>query len=119
MSDLILQLALFLSLGAIIFTFAKKAPELGEGEGGAPPGAFLSRLPIHKYDARFASFAEKNLRRLRVVLLKVDNGVIGYLERIKSIANKGSYPNGTLRGLFNPEPGHQEFSEDKKSSQEV
>ena len=85
MLDFILQTVLFLSLGTVIFLIGRAVPRLGEGEG--EPGKvnrLLSKLPIHKYDAVIAGFLEKSLRKIRVFLLRVDNGVSGFLKKIKT-----------------------------------
>lgn len=84
MSDFILQTVLFLSLGAMVFLIGRAVPRLGEEAEPKKISRFFSNLPIHKFDAALAGMLEKNLRKTRVVLLRVDNGVSGFLQKIKT-----------------------------------
>lgn len=103
MTDFILQLAVFLSLGAIVYILARAIPRIEEEERTQNLffGRLAAHLPVHKFDAALASFLEKNLRKMRVVLLKVDNGVSNFLGKIKTNGN-GSGGNGQ-KSLFTKE----------------
>lgn len=84
MSDFILKIILIGSLGVIVYLIGRTVPRLGEEEASPKPVRnFLARLPVHKFDAALAGILEKSLRRLRVIILRVDNNVIGYLHRMK------------------------------------
>jgi len=84
MSDFILQTVLFLSLGAMVFLIGRAIPRLGEEAEPKKISRFFSNLPVHKFDAALAGFLEKNLRKTRVKLLRVDNAVSSFLQKIKS-----------------------------------
>lgn len=85
MLDFILEIVLFLSLGTVIYIVGRAVPRLSEEEAGPKRlRQFFAALPIHKFDAALASVLEKNLRKTRVMLLRVDNGVSVFLEKIKS-----------------------------------
>ncbi|HEY4524070.1 MAG TPA: hypothetical protein VJK04_04355 [Candidatus Paceibacterota bacterium] len=85
MSDFIIEIVLFSSLGTIIFLIGRAVPRLGEEEVKSKKlSQFFKSLPIHKFDAAFASFLEKSLRKIRVFFLRVDNGVSGFLQKIKT-----------------------------------
>ena len=84
MSDFILQTVLFLSLGAMIFLIGRAVPRLGEEAEPKKISRFFSNLPVHKFDVALAGFLEKNLRKTRVVLLRVDNSVSGFLKKVRS-----------------------------------
>lgn len=61
----------------------RAVPRLGEETEPKKISRFFSNLPIHKFDAALAGLLEKNLRKTRVILLRVDNGVSGVLQKIK------------------------------------
>lgn len=86
MSDFIIEIILFSSLGVIIFLIGRAVPRLGEEEIKSEKklSRFFKSLPIHEFDAALAGFLEKNLRKIRVLLLRVDNGMSGFLQKIKS-----------------------------------
>lgn len=76
MYDLILQLAMVLSLSAIVYLLARALPRVRD-EDVLVRGDYFERLvakiPISKIDAWFALLIAKFLRRLRVIILKFDN----------------------------------------------
>ncbi len=91
MYDLVLQLLIFSSLGAIIFIFARAVPRVTEGEGATHPVGFwdnlLRHLPLSKIDGTLNSFFEKFLRRSKVVLSRLDNLVTSYLNRVRKTSH--------------------------------
>lgn len=102
MYEFILQIVIFSSLGVMVFLLARGLARVGDAisVAGMPRRAnffdrLLRRLPLEKADAALGAFSEKALRRLRVVLLRVDNWTHVSLERIR---RHGS-GNGK-RGLF-------------------
>lgn len=112
--DFVLQFAIFLSLGAVIFLFAQALPRLDEPDSEKKTlGRFFANLPIHKFDTALAAFLEKNLRRARVVLLRIDNGVMSYLGRIKNHSLNGIA--GNRKNIFSATNAEETASEgDKK-----
>lgn len=99
MYDFILQTILILSLTVITFLFARALPRVEEESAG--PGHadlldhWLGRLPLEKMDAFVNSLFSKSLRRLRVIVLKLDNLIHGWLQKVKKASGNGN-GNGQL-----------------------
>ena len=94
MYDLILQLAVFLSLGAMIYLVARALPRVSdvETEASTPLArfdSFLTKLPLEKLDAIFGGFLEKVLRRLRVGVLRIDNWLNNKINQVKTANGNG------------------------------
>ncbi|MBI2604213.1 MAG: hypothetical protein HYW56_01590, partial [Candidatus Harrisonbacteria bacterium] len=91
MYDFILQIALIVSVGAIIYLFARALPRLPEAET-APIGTpnaverILRRIPLAKIDAALSAFLEKTLRKMRVLVLKTENLVSAGIRRMRKKA---------------------------------
>lgn len=101
MYDLILQLAVFLSLGAMIYLISRALPRINDVEVEiktplARFDSFLAKLPLEKLDAVFGSFLEKALRRIRVGVLRLDNWLNSKLNQVK--AANGNGKNGFSNG---------------------
>lgn len=74
MYDFILQLALMLSFATIVYTLALGLPRVGELD--SKPSrirVWIARLPLHHLDESINQFKGKVLRRLKVVVMRVDN----------------------------------------------
>ncbi len=101
MYNLILQLFLFSSLGTIIFLFARAVPRVTDEKEAVHPASFfdkiLTRLPLATIDNAVNAFFEKTLRKSKVVVLKLDNIITGYLGRLKK--TNGALKEG--KELFN------------------
>lgn len=89
MYEFILQLAVFLSLGVIVFLMARAVPRIEEGVGtnaaSSQPNYFdrlLERIPLNKFDSSINSFLSKILRRLKVFVLKIDNLITNHLNKL-------------------------------------
>ncbi len=86
MYDYIVQIALFGSLAVIVYLFARALPRIDRPDHVRTANAFdraLAKLPIGKMDSAVNSFFERILRKMRVVIMKIDNFVNGYLNRLK------------------------------------
>ena len=83
----LLQSIFMLSIGAMIYILASAVPRV-DGSFGARSwdlaARFIRRIPLTKIDSILSAISEKLLRRVRVVILKIDNWVSGFLGRIKS-----------------------------------
>jgi hypothetical protein len=90
MQELYLELALFGSFGIVIYVLARAISRVEDQAlvGESQTKKLLSRIPIHKFDARFAAFAEKTLRRIRIAILKFDNMIIAALGRVRLTRSK-------------------------------
>lgn len=77
MYDFILQTAVILSLGVIIYLLARAAPRVGDSNEdiNAPSklDKLMAKVPVTKIDAALNSFFEKVLRKFKVVVMKIDN----------------------------------------------
>ncbi|MBI3638647.1 hypothetical protein HY227_02800 [Candidatus Wolfebacteria bacterium] len=98
MYNFILQIALMFSLGLMIYLVARAVPRIGDDIQVSPSVNKLDRLiaslPLEKIDSVFGSFLEKTLRRLRLVLMRLDNNVGNYLNKIKKFNNANGQKNG-------------------------
>ena len=59
--------------------------------------SWLESLPVHQVDTSLRSFLHKALRKIHISILKIDNLLSGYLDRVKEDAN------GSGRGKFGME----------------
>lgn len=112
MYDLILQLLIFSSLGAIIFLLARALPRVSDTGQVEHSTSFFDRLlthlPLERVDAALDSFFEKFLRKVKILVLKLDNLINHYLGRIKKTNGSfmGSSPSKDSKESFkNPEEG--------------
>lgn len=97
MYDLILQLAVFLSLGAMIYLVSRTLPRINDVEPEISTSlsrfdSFLGKLPLEKLDAIFGGFLEKVLRRVRVGVLRFDNWLNYKINQVKE--TNGTNGNG-------------------------
>ncbi len=87
MFQFILQTIVFLSLGLVLYFFARALPRIKEEEiPNKPLHPFekaMSRLPLAKIDASINSAVERILRKFRVVLMKVDNLMNLYINKVR------------------------------------
>lgn len=90
MVELILQVALMASLTVIVLIAAQAVPRVPEARAshGAAVERWLKSLPLEQVDAFIHTTIYKGLRRLRLLILKVDNRIGKYLEKTKE-ANGG------------------------------
>ena len=86
MLEFVSEMLMMVSAGAVVYLIARAMPRVSDEEPNAarPSGAphpFI--VYVERVDERILSFAEKLLRRARVVLLKLDNAVTTKLNRFK------------------------------------
>lgn len=103
MYDLILQLAVFLSLGAMIYLVSRALPRINDIEVEAKTplarfDSFLAKLPLEKLDVIFGSFLEKFLRRFRVGVLRLDNWLNYKINQVKAANVNGNGKVGFSNG---------------------
>lgn len=116
MYDLILQLSVFLSLGAIIYLISRALPRVNDAEPPAKqPFSFFTwafaNLPFEKMDIMSAGFLEKILRRFRVGILKVDNWLNFKINRVKEINGNGKNNSINKPNLFKIEDAESKEKE--------
>jgi hypothetical protein len=114
MIQFILMNALFISIGGIIYIILKTLPQIEEVQ--SPKESFLEKFIIselpHKIDAIFNFYLSKILRRLKILVLKLDN----YLsEKLKNININGNSENKKIDfwGLGNKEETSKNENEEK------
>ena len=103
MYNFILEISLMLGLGTMIYLVARAVPRVGDEvtESTNTLDKWISSLPLEKIDVAFSAFLEKVLRRLKLVLMRLDNVVSGQLDKVKKF-NKNGQKNGEVKPtLFN------------------
>ena len=107
MYNFIFQIAIMLSLGAMIYLIARKAPQIGDDIVGQPKNKLdrlFVRLRLEKIDALLHNFLEKLLRKIKLFLMKLDNITNSYLERVKQYKPKNNGKSGQEKpNLFDSE----------------
>ncbi|MCL4405354.1 MAG: hypothetical protein M1361_01285 [Patescibacteria group bacterium] len=85
MVNLILELALMLGLGAVVYLIAVAAPRVQDDQhfGEHPIKNWARHLPLERIDGFIARITDKTLRRLKVWILKADNSVSKHISERK------------------------------------
>ena len=90
MYDFILQTSIIFSLGVIIYLIARGVPRVSQtGMPLVNQGAFdrfVSKLPLARIDAAMNSFLEKFLRKSKVLVMKIDNLINGWINKVRKPA---------------------------------
>ncbi|MBI2011041.1 MAG: hypothetical protein HYS89_02330 [Candidatus Colwellbacteria bacterium] len=82
MIDLFLELALVISLGAIVYLMAIAVPRVGEEEAkSAKKNGRSTNLPLEDFDLLLKNLRDKLLRRTKIVIMKIDNFLSRKLKR--------------------------------------
>ena len=93
MYNFILQIIIFLSLGLVIYLLAKAAPRVSDEPVPDRPNPFnrlMTKIPMAKIDENINSFLSKLLRKLKVVIMKVDNFINDRLGKLTKKNGNGS-----------------------------
>lgn len=85
MYNFILQTATVVSLGVVIYLLSRAVERSGEIPASEPNrfDKFMAKLPLAKIDAALNSFFGKFLRKSKVVVMKVDNLLNEYINKLK------------------------------------
>ena len=87
MYNFILQTILMLSLGMIVYLFARGVSKISETSTGSESDNFLEKfikkLPLEKADAQLSLFLEKYLRKIKIIILRFDNAVTKHLQGLR------------------------------------
>lgn len=92
MYNFILQIAIMLSLGMIIYLMARAVPRVGD-EISKPIVKFdhwFGPLRLEKLDVLLGNFLEKLLRKIKLFLMKLDNVTNNYLDKVKQTKLNGN-----------------------------
>lgn len=100
MHDFILQLMLMGALGTMVYLVARAVPRVPDGEAHLGSrgklDAWLSSLPLERLDAVLNASLEKTLRKTKIAVLKVDNLITAYLNKVRSASGKPTNRNGAI-----------------------
>ena len=88
MYNFIVQLVFVSSLATLIYLLARALPRVSEevivdNKSETVFDRIVKNLPLEKLDINLHSFLGKTLRKIRVVVLRLDNGINGYLDQLK------------------------------------
>lgn len=77
MYDLFIQTTLIVSLGIIVYLVAVAAPRIQDSDETLKGGNFKARfgeiIPLDRLDTWLNATKDKGLRRLKVIVMRVDN----------------------------------------------
>ena len=96
----ILQIVLMLSLGTMIYLIARAVPRVSDEVAGSiikkqtKFDYLFSFLWIEKIDPLLHNFLEKFLRKMKLVLMKLDNIASNYLNKVKKYKSGNNGKNG-------------------------
>ncbi len=116
MYNFILQISLMASLGIMVYLFARGVSRVSDSiEEDAQKSKFdklIDFLPLEKIDLVINEYFEKILRKIKLILMKLDNVVSNRLDKIKK-TNGNNKSNGEKKpSLFSEDL----TSEDKNDS---
>ncbi|MFA5173515.1 MAG: hypothetical protein WC435_03955 [Candidatus Paceibacterota bacterium] len=91
MAEFILEIFFFTGLAGLLAVASRAIPRIKEEEvkNDFSLEKWIESLPLHKIDSLLKNVSHKALRKLRLLILKIDNTIGGYLEKTKE-GNGGS-----------------------------
>lgn len=90
MYDLILNLSLMIAFGAIVYVMALGIPRVGEiGVKPSRLRGWIDKLPLHHLDEAIRQSKDKILRRVKIIVMKVDNFISSHLNKDKNGSGLG------------------------------
>lgn len=96
MYDFTLQLIFIGSASIVVYMFVRALPRVADID--EPPtiydyfDAWLAKLPLHHVDSRLNALLFKFLKRMRVIVMKIDNHLMHQLNRVKQNGEFGASP---------------------------
>ncbi|MBN2197954.1 hypothetical protein JW698_02080 [Candidatus Wolfebacteria bacterium] len=126
MYNFILQIIVMLSLGAMIYLMARIIPKISDevqNEFIRPETKFdklFSSSRFEKFDTVFNNFIEKILRKVKLLLMRMDNATNNYLDKVKEykINSNGSKKEEKLNLFENISEEKEELEIEKKEQEE-
>ena len=98
MYNFVLQTIVMLSLGTIIYLMARAAPRVSDSPEPLPKlsrnyfDELFKKLPLEKLDALTSAWLEKSLRKLKVLVMKIDNALNKHLSNLRASDNLAEKP---------------------------
>lgn len=88
MYSFLTNIIMLVSLAVMIYLLARALPRVSDADHNTVThtSAFdklMDRLPMERLDTALSSFLEKFLRKLKLIVLKIDNVINNYLAQIK------------------------------------
>lgn len=103
MYNFVLQIIVFGSLGLIIYLLVRAMPRVIDAPAPSRPANFFDKLmgkiPVAKIDQNINSFFAKFLRKLKVIIMKIDNFVndrLGKLTKKNGDSDKSGHDDQKL-----------------------
>ena len=122
MYHFILQILIMLSLGLLVYLAARKIPEISdtlpEDMTGQPKGFWhqiellLGNLPLDRFDLAVSQFLEKNIRKMKLFLARLDNYLTHHLEQFKKVKHQTHHKQQKKFVLFESAPERDVITED-------
>ena len=116
MSLFILELVFFISFGVIVFLFVRKLPYVSDIPSGmpSPHKTFFRAEWIDKIDRKLIDLLSKWLRKMKLVVMRLDNYVSRHIEKIKQRHTSESNQQNILKEIQQEEVKGED-EEEKKS----
>lgn len=86
MYDFIVHIVLVTSLAVMIYLLARALPRVVDDQGTVASGFFdrlVDRLPLQRIDIMLSEFFIKMLRKVKILVLKLDNTINHYIDQIR------------------------------------
>lgn len=118
MSLFILELVFFIAFGAIVFLFVRKLPYVSDvpSEELSAHKTFLKAEWIDEVDRKLIDLLSKWLRKIKLLVMRLDNYVSKHIERIKNRHAANSDQQNILKEIEQEEK-KDEKNEEAKSDQ--
>ncbi len=113
MYNFILEIALMLGLGTMIYMVGRAVPRIGDDIEQTPTkmDKLFASIPLYKADVFLNNFLERFLRKTKLVLMKLDNYASGYLDQIRKINGNGKKNGEERPSLFSNANGNRTSGE--------
>lgn len=118
-----------LSLGVLVYMAARKIPQISdtvpEEVAGQPKGFWhqveliLGRLPLDRFDLAVSQFLEKNIRKMKLFLARLDNYLTHHLEQFKKVKHRAHRKQQKKFALFEASEGAEGRGEQAEQDAEI
>ncbi len=115
MYNFILQIAIMIGLGTMVYLIGRATPRIGDEiprQSGAKFDHLLNSLRLEKFDVVLGNFLEKFLRKIKLILMQMDNITSNYLNKVR----KGKLENNGKNKENRPSLFENNSKEDEKEN---